>query len=78
MGCDDDGGSNKSPFGDEKSKKDWIWIHGIDGVVNGRTRFGVKIATVPQQWHQKACWRLLASHQVYIPNNGARKLIDAY
>jgi hypothetical protein len=59
---------------ERKSQKGWIEIHEINGVIHGRTGFEIKTATVPRQRRQKACWRLLASHQVYIPDNGARKL----
>jgi hypothetical protein len=42
-----------------KIKKGWIRIHVINGVIHGRTRLGVKTATVPRQQSQKACWRFL-------------------
>jgi hypothetical protein len=38
---------------ERKIKKGWIGIHVKNEVVHGRTRFRIKIATAPRQWHQK-------------------------
>jgi hypothetical protein len=51
-------------------KKGWIGIHEINGVIYGRTGFGIKTVTIPRQWRQKACWRFLRRNQSC---NGARK-----
>jgi hypothetical protein len=40
-------------------KKGWIRTHEINGVIHGLTGFGIKIATVPWQRHQKTCWCFL-------------------
>jgi hypothetical protein len=40
-------------------KKGWIEINEINGVIHGRTGFGIKTATVPRQRRQKACWCFL-------------------